>query len=41
MARQCIRHYIEAARAVLHVEVETEEFAEPLMLWHGGQSLIE
>jgi len=35
-----VRGDVEAARAVLHSEVEAEQLADPLVLRNGGEPLI-
>jgi hypothetical protein len=36
-----IDHRVGSTGLVLHREVEVEEFAHPLMLWYGGETLVE
>jgi len=40
-AGEGVRRGVEAARAILHGEVEPEQLAEPLVLWVRGQPLVE
>ena len=40
-AGQGIGHGVEATRAILDSELEAKEFADPLMLRHGGEALVQ
>ena len=40
-AGEGVRGDVEAARAVLHSEVEAEQLADPLVLRNGGEPLIQ
>ena len=38
---QCVGHCVKAARSILDGKVEAKELADPLMLRHGRQPLIQ
>jgi hypothetical protein len=38
---QSVGHSVGVARFVLHREVEAQELAHPMMLWNGGEALVE
>ena len=38
---QCVGHGVEVAPTVLNGEVKAKELADPLMLWHGGEALVQ
>jgi hypothetical protein len=40
-ARESIGHRVKQSRSVLHCEVEPEQLADPLVLRHGGQALVQ
>jgi hypothetical protein len=37
--RESVDHRVKPSRPVLHCEVEPEQLADPLVLWHGRQAL--
>jgi len=41
LARKSISHHVEATRVVLHSEIKGKKLADPLMLRHCGQALIQ